>query len=413
MRAAKALVCVAVAAQASSFEEDDDFSFIRSLSSNASNATTTTTTTTTVVNTTTTTTTTTTVGNTTTTTTTTTPEGNATTTTTTLKPQGTSGGTEGGSSAPVKTQAPITKNTTVTDNSTAPVEDTVVEIMTETQMVPLVAVPTSVPTSRLRRLAGHVNKAYNLFCSSFSMTSAMVACQALQGAGQIPADGTAAAAGIASYQAGTVLFPSMEYCVVNIDMPVANTHCADTSTSSLGHCIKNDASTGMSKHTGCTKHEAIAGSSAYKYKTKLSFQIPAAEATSAAADIQTAKVAADTAASSTATKDLLKSMIVVAAVKMSEDPAVAAAVNFTESFGLSTTALAAVKTAIDAGSVLSVVAAPPAALTTATTSMAQTVDFSAVTSVSTTNAGAGGSTSGAPTIMAGSAVAVALLSLVF
>merc|ERR1712048_248631 len=167
----------------------------------------------------------------------------------------------------------------------------------------------------------------------------------------------------------------------------------------------------MATHSACTKHEAVAGSNAYKYKTVVSLTMPADkvtdDATLAAIETQAeALVEAEGAAT-------LKTMLVVSAVRMSEDPAVAAQVNFTESFGLSSTELTAAAAAVQtSGSLAELAKAPPAAVATASSSVDSAVVVP-VFEVPTTAAPTTPTPSGAQSILTSGAIIATLLALVF
>lgn len=290
--------------------------------------------------------------------------------------KGSKGGKDGDSDG-AKTLPPMPKKEPKANmsNDTEPIE---VVLTSEVTIEPPFTPPEMSSSLRLRRLSTELHKAYNLFCSAFTLTSGLVACQALQAAGQIPADG--ANDGAAQYAAGTVLFPSVDYCQVGITAMVSGTNCADTAGDSKGACLTNGAQNGMSMHEGCTMHQATS-TAAYKYKTETKFTIPAAEVSAdVTAGVAAAKTASVTKMADPSTVDALQSYIVVAVVEMAKDPAVKAAVNLTESFGMDDAAIAAAQTAIDAGGATALVASIVADDGTAPTSFTD-----AVTSVKAAN----------------------------
>jgi hypothetical protein len=376
------------------YYDDDDLAFIRNLQAgNASNATTTAPTTTTTAA----------------------PTTTTAAATTTVAPTTTVAATTTTTAAPTlgPAQAVVTRVVNDSeDNST-----TAFAMQTEVSLAPPAdLVRPSVGASRLRRLNAAKNKAYNMFCSAFSLNSALLQCQALQGASQIPAGNTVDSAG---WAANTYLFPSLEHCMPKIDSPVANTDCFDVSANSDGHCINNvqGASQGLTTHKACTKHEQVGATATYKYKTTTEMNIPSVTLdASATAALTTAKTAAATAAAAPAALVALQTYIVAAAVAMSEDPAVAAEVNFTQSFGLDATAIANAKTALAAGVTAAIVAAsaPGAtgALATAVTAVAATnPSFATAAIVDTTPAA--GTTAGAIQMSVFGAIVVAFTALFF
>jgi len=271
-------------------------------------------------------------------------------------------------------------------------EKTDIVLTAEVQIVPPFQPPTVVRAPASRRLRGStqrklesqdntkMHRAYNLFCDAFSLTNGLIGCRALQESGQIPADGTPAAEAEASWASGAVLYPSLEHCQVSIEKPIENTFCAAADT--VGHCITNDASGGIPLHTGCTVHEETEEKK-YKYKTTMSFSIPAAEAEAKKENIEKAKALSeetlsggakgDSEAPDTATMEMLQTYMVITAVKMNDDPEIKAAVNITEAFGMSDKELQTAKADIfDAGiSVTQAALEPPKTIVQAVEKVAE------------------------------------------
>jgi hypothetical protein len=172
---------------------------------------------------------------------------------------------------------------------------------------------------------GAVN-AYNYFCSAFSLTSSLNACNSMQTAGQI---GTGKA------------FADLTACHVSLNNKVAGTNCHTTSTGK-GACIENP--TNPSRHRACTKHSEADADGKRTYTSDSSFTFPAtvvAADNTIAAQADTAIAAAQTAVATGTTANMLKAFTLVAAQAIANDPAAAAAVNLTAAFGQSQSALQA------------------------------------------------------------------------
>jgi hypothetical protein len=277
--------------------------------------------------------------------------------------------------------------------------------------------PTEAASRRVRRLQTSIQKAYNVFCSAFSLNAALAQCQGLQTAGAIPTGNTV---NNAAWDAGTYLFPSLDHCMVRIDLPVANTNCHVTSTGT-GHCIKNSGTgplpsgNGLQEHQACTQHAQVGSTSSYTYTTVTTMDIPAADAPSAA-NLATAETSS-TAVTAATGADTLKTYIVVAAVTIAADPNMLAVVNMTEDFGLTTAQLTAAKTALNAGVTAALTATTQdSALTAAVTAVAAanpTIAAVTVAAAPTTGSGSTGATSSAVQMGAFAALVMALTALFF
>jgi len=237
-----------------------------------------------------------------------------------------------------------------------------------------------------------MHQAYNLFCDAFTLTNGLIGCKALQEANQIPGPEVPEIAAHAAWLAGQVLYPTIEFCQVSIELPVSNTYCADTS--GLGHCITNDKTGGIPLHTGCTVHEPVGGGNAdavpspnsiggtqqqmYKYKTKMSFTLLQSEAEKSGESIQMAKqitkekLISGDPTTQEQTIQTLQAYMVVSAVKMSDSASISSNLNVTAVFGLSAKELEDSKTAFRENGLTSTVLNPPPSLQLAITSVAAT-----------------------------------------